>query len=210
MKNPQRPFLIAITGSIASGKSTVSKWFENKGYEVFYADRIGHEILKNPDIISDLENEFSSEILTKGKINRRKLGEIVFSNPEKLKFLNDLLHPKIRAEMQKMIDNSNSEILFFEIPLLFENGLEKSFDLTINISTKQENLIQRLKNRNGLSKAEIQRKIATQMTDEEKQERADVNIVNNKEINNLYQKLEEFCNTLKDLPFKQVERLLEI
>ena len=100
--------------------------------------------------------------------------------------------------------------MFFEIPLLFENGLEKSFDLTINISTKQENLIQRLKNRNGLSKAEIQRKIAAQMTDEEKQERADVNIVNNKEINNLYQKLEEFCNTLKDLPFKQVERLLEI
>ena len=210
MNNKKTPFLIAITGSIASGKSTASKWFEDKGYEVYYADKIGHEILKKSEIVSDVINEFGSEILKYGKIDRRKLGEIVFDNPEKLKFLNNLLHPRIRVEMQKTIDTSNSEILFFEIPLLFENGLEKGFDLIINVSTKKENQITRLKKRDGISKKKAQKKIDTQIPDEEKQKRANVNIFNNNDVKDLHSQLEKFQESWNNFSYKKVTRLIDI
>ena len=210
MNNPQRPFLIAITGSIASGKSIASKWFEDKGYKVYYADKIGHEILKNPEIISNLVTEFGIEILKNGKIDRRKLGEIVFDNPEKLKFPNKLLHPIIRTEMQKIIDTSNSEILFFEIPLLFENGLEKGFDLIINVSSKRENQIKRLKKRDGILKEKALKKINTQMPDDEKQKRADMNIFNNNEIEDLISNLEKFYNSMGNYHRKKIKRLIDI
>jgi len=210
MNNPQRSFLIAITGSIASGKSIVSKWFEDKGYKVFYADTIGHDVLKNPEILKNLVDEFGIEILKNGKIDRRKLGEIVFNNLEKLKFLNNLLHPRIRADMQKIIDTSNSEILFFEIPLLFENGLERGFDLIINVSSREENQITRLEKRDGISKEKALKKINTQMPDVEKQKRANVNIFNNKEIKDLILNLEKFYNSLGDYQHKKIKKLIDI
>ncbi len=210
MKKQKRPFLIAITGSIASGKSTVSQWFADKGYEVFYADRIGHEILKNSGIISNLIDEFGNEIIKFGKIDRRRLGEIVFEDPGKLSFLNKLLHPKIRMKMQKIIDNSDSKILFFEIPLLLENGLERGLDLVVNVSVKKENQIQRLRNRDGISKEKALKKISAQMPAEEKQKKADVNIFNNNGFDELYSQLEKFRESLNDFPLKKICRMIDI
>ena len=78
MKQSNRPFLIAITGGIASGKTLVSRWFEEKGYKVVYADKIGHKFLDDEDIINKLTEKFGEDILDNKKINRKKLGQIVF------------------------------------------------------------------------------------------------------------------------------------
>ena len=210
MKPYKRPFLIAITGGIASGKTTVSKWFEKQGFTVYYADKIGHTFLEDKDIISKLVERFGNKILSDNKINRKKLGNIVFNSKEDLYLLNQLLHPKIRKETQRIIDNSTKDYLIFEIPLLFENRIEKAFDLTINVFTDRENQIERLKNNYGISHEEIRQRIKAQMSDFDKQKLADINISNNSTIEELYENLENILPLIKKIKYKEVERLVDI
>ena len=210
-----RPFLIAVTGGICSGKSTVSKWFDKNGFVVFSADEIAHFILDYPDVKEKLKDKFGDEIIRNKKVNRKKLGEIVFGNPENLKFLNGLLHPKIRAEMQKIIDfyyfeSDRPEYLVFEIPLLFENGLEKAFDLTINVYTDKNKQIQRLRKRDHLSIAEAEKRISAQMSSETKMKKADINIVNNGTRKSLYSQLEKIVASLADYDYKKIVHLIHI
>ena len=112
--------------------------------------------------------------------------------------------------MQKIIDNSDSKILFFEIPLLLENGLERGLDLVVNVSVKKENQIQRLRNRDGISKEKALKKISAQMPAEEKQKKADVNIFNNNGFDELYSQLEKFRESLNDFPLKKICRMIDI
>ena len=133
MKPLKRTFLIAVTGGIASGKSIVCKWFEDKGFTVHYADKIAHSILEKDQIIELIAAEFGEFLLVKGMIDRKKLGDLVFHNKKKLRILNKLIHPVVKDEIQKLIDSSREDLLIFEIPLLFENNLEKAFDFIINV-----------------------------------------------------------------------------
>ncbi|MCK4653660.1 MAG: dephospho-CoA kinase [Candidatus Cloacimonetes bacterium] len=208
MKPYKRPFLIALTGGIASGKTTVSKWFEKKGFQVYYADKIGHIFLEDKDIISKLVERFGNNILSDNKIDRKKLGNKVFNSKEDLYFLNNLLHPKIRKETQRIIDNSTEDYLIFEIPLLFENRIEKAFNLTINISANKENQIERLKNNYGIPLKEIEQRIKAQMSDFDKQKLADINIENNGSIDELYSRLENLLNIIRKLKYKEVKELI--
>ena len=221
MKPSDRPFLIAITGGIASGKTLVSEWFEEKGYKVFYADKIGHKFLDDEDIINKLTEKFGEDILENDKINREQLGQIVFGSKEKLYFLNQLLHPKIRKEMQKIIDECEEldtsskdlcqvPILIFEIPLLFENKLEKAFDLVLNIPSEKSIQIKRIIKKRKISEKRAKQIIDSQMSDFEKQKLADVNIMNNTSLENLYEKLENQLQIIKKLKHRNIKRLIEI
>ncbi len=221
MKQSDRPFLIAVTGGIASGKTLVSKWFEEKEFKVIYADMIGHKFLDDEDIIIKLTEKFGEEILDNKKINRKKLGRIVFESKEKLIFLNQLLHPKIRKDMQKIIDeyeelNTSSKdlcqvpILIFEIPLLFENKLEKAFDFVLNISSEKNIQIERIIKMRKISEKRAKQIIDSQMSDFEKQKLADVNIMNNTSLENLYKKLENLLQIIKKMKHRKIKRLIEI
>lgn len=207
MKHLDRPFLIAITGGIASGKSVVSKWFEKQKFLVFYADKIGHDFFEEQYFINKIKNIFGLEIIIKGSVNRAKLGEIVFDNAEKRKQLNELLHPEIRKRMQQIIDTSSQEILIFEIPLLFENGLQNAFDLTINISAQNEIRIKRIIERDGITKKAAQKRISSQMTELDRQKLANINIKNEKDINELYLRLKKLLPHIKKLKKKDIKKL---
>jgi len=223
MKQSNRPFLIAVTGGIASGKTLVSEWFEEKGYKVFYADKIGHKFLDDEDIINKLTEKFGEDISEKAKINRKELGQIVFGSKEKLYFLNQLLHPKIRKEMQRIIDEFTETrvgfdeqtrlwfpILILEIPLLFENKLEKAFDLVLNISSEKSIQIKRIIKKRKISEKRAKQIIDSQMSDFEKQKLADVNIENNLSLENLYEKLENQLQIIKKMKPGNIKRLNEI
>jgi len=211
----KRPFLIAITGGICSGKSIVANWFAQRGYPVFSADKIGHLVLENPEVITKLKAKFGDGIIENDKINRKKLGKQVFGNSQNLDFINRLLHPLIRMEMQKIIDSffsrkNSSELLIFEIPLLFENGLEKAFDLTVNVYADNELQKKRLMERDRLSEKEAEKRIYSQMSSERKRKKADVNIVNNDSIKSLYTQLENLLKSFNSLKYKKIKRLTEI
>lgn len=209
MKHPDRPFLVAITGGIASGKTVVSKWFEEQNFSVFYADKIGHELFDDQYFINKIKDIFGKEITNNGFVDRAKLGKIVFSCADKREQLNELLHPEIRKRMQQIINTSTHEILIFEIPLLFENHLENAFDLVINVCTDKETQFKRLMNRGIISKEEALQRISSQMPASEKQKKADINIENNTSINSLNEKLSNILLIINKRKFKEVVNLLE-
>ncbi len=208
MKLHNRPFLVAVTGGIASGKTLVSKWFEKKGFKVYYSDKIGHHFLDDKEVTLKLIKRFGKNILKNDKIDRKKLGSIVFNSQEELHFLNLLLHPKIRRETRRIIEHSNEDYLIFEIPLLFENKIEKAFDLTINVSTDKKNQVERLKKDNRFLLEEIEQRIKSQMQDYDKQKLADINIENNTTLDDLYSKLENLLPIIRKLNYKEVMKLI--
>jgi len=208
MKQENRPFLIAITGGIASGKSTVSGWFEKQGFTVHYADKIGHELLNDVKVLKTLNELFGPEILIDGIIDREKLGNYVFSNPNSLKKLNSVLHPAIRRRMQDLIEQSKEKIIFFEIPLLFEGGLETSFDLVVNVHVSLENQIKRLIIRNKFTRLQAENRINSQLATENKIALADVNVDNNKTTLQLRNQLERLISNLDSYSKKEVVPLI--
>ena len=204
----KRATLIAITGGIASGKSAVSAWLEKHGNKVIYSDKLGHEALKMPKVEEQLITKFGEEILEDGKISRQKLAKLVFSNPDNLLFLNNLTHPLIRKKMQDIADNSDEDILFYEIPLLYENGLADKFDYVINVFSTEDVKIARIKERDGLDEEAAKLRIKAQLPDHIKLDRADINLLNNGSLEELYRQLENIRDYFIKLPKKEIERLV--
>ncbi len=204
----KRATLIAITGGIASGKSAVSAWLEKHGNKVIYSDKLGHEALKMPKVEEQLITKFGEEILEDGKISRQKLAKLVFSDPDNLLFLNNLTHPLIRKKMQDIADNSDEDILFYEIPLLYENGLADKFDYVINVFSTEDVKIARIKERDGLDEEAAKLRIKAQLPDHIKLDRADINLLNNGSLEELYRQLENIRDYFIKLPKKEIERLV--
>jgi len=209
MKHPDRPFLVAITGGIASGKSLVSKWFEDQQFSVFYADKIGHALFKEQYFKAKIEDIIEKEVIINDSVDRTKLGEVIFNSAEKRKQLNELLHPDIRKRMQQIIDASSKEIIIFEIPLLFENGLQKAFDIVINIWTDEKTQLERLMKRTNMTRDKSLKRIYSQMLTSEKKKKADINIENSTSLKLLEDKLNNIQLIINKRKFKKVVNLLE-
>jgi dephospho-CoA kinase len=211
MKLPNRPFLTAVTGGITSGKTTACNWLQEKGFVVYYSDEIVHMIMKNKEWIKKtiLQN-FSNVQSENGEIDRRKLGDLVFYDKEKLQILNKIIHPEVKVEIQKIIDNSTEKFLFFEIPLLVENSLQSCFDYTINIHSSFDLQIERLIKYRSMNQIKAGKIIYSQSDPEQRRQKTDLTIINNGELAALYEQLELFLKKLPTLPFKEVERLSEI
>ena len=128
--------VVGLTGGIGSGKSTVSRILQKKGYPLIDLDKISHEVIEYPEVIEKLVKAFGEDILDEnGKISRRKLGAVVFGNKEKLREINSIMHPVILAEMRRQVRllEKINKIVFVEIQLLFEVKWEKEFDVIMLI-----------------------------------------------------------------------------
>ena len=131
---------IAITGGIGSGKSTVLEIIRGEGFPVYSCDEIYSQLLNGAGLTAEIGKAFNDVVDENGKLDRKKLGALVFSNAAELEKLNNITHPKIfKAVFEKMQDK---EISFCEVPLLFESGYEKYFDNVI-VVMRDENEIGR-------------------------------------------------------------------
>lgn len=175
--------IIGLTGGIASGKSTISKRLKEKGYIVIDADIAARKVVEiGTPALQDIKDYFGNVVLhDDGTLNRRKLGEIVFSDELKRKKLNELTHPRIREWMQSQLDHATKKganILFMDIPLLYESETFHFSDKVIVVYIDEETQIQRLMERDKLSKELALQRIHTQLSMEEKKNRADYIIDN--------------------------------
>ena len=175
---------VAIVGNIASGKSTVEKIIEEKGFKVYDTDKIAHEILESCE---DVLKEF-------GTNNRPEIAKIVFSAPDKLRKLEEIIHPLVKEKLLKIFEN-NFDLVFVSVPQLFEAGFEKLFDKIIYITADESTRRERLMKRNSLSPEEAQKRIEAQNEDNKK-ERADFIIENNDSLDKLREQIQE---TLKQI-----------
>ncbi|MGM0445925.1 MAG: dephospho-CoA kinase [Bacillota bacterium] len=173
--------IIGLTGGIATGKSTVAKFLEEMNIKVIDSDKIAHEILNYKETINEIEEEFGSTVLNKdGSINRKKLGEIVFDDLDKLKKLESITHHRIFGVIDEKINKNkpDNEIIVLDAPLLFETSLDNKVDETWVIYTDKKTQIKRLKKRDGLDKDDALKRIKAQMPLEEKINKADIIIDN--------------------------------
>lgn len=180
--------IIGLTGGIASGKSTVSALLVNKGARLVDADVIAREVmLPGHKVLAAVVEHFGEDILfPDGTLNRVKLGDIVFNDPEALKALNQLTHPAIRQEIKErmltMEQEDPGKLILVDIPLLFESRLESLFKEIIVVYVPREVQITRLMERNKLSLEEAEARLKAQMDIELKRSKANYIIDNSGDL----------------------------
>ena len=192
------PNAYVITGSIASGKSTVVNLLKERGFSVIDADVIAHEQLEICK--GEIVCEFGEQILDEaGKIDRKKLGAIVFNEPKKFKNLEQILHPKIKAEILSKASQFEGlgQVYFVDIPLFFEKKERYAeFKNVAVIYAPKELLLSRLMSRNALNLEDAKARVELQMGIEEKRKMAKFVIDNSSDRENLELELEKFLKQI--------------
>ncbi len=164
-------YAIVLTGSIATGKSSVSALLASLGFQIIDADKVAHQVLNDQSSI--IAEMFGEELVNNGEVDRKALGSIVFTDSMKRKALEDLLHPLIYDEIvqRSLVLDKKKKPYLVDIPLFFEGGrypIEKSI---VVYATKEQQL-QRLMERNGYTQEEAQSRIDTQIPVEDKRKKA--------------------------------------
>ena len=192
------PNAYVITGSIASGKSTVVNLLKERGFSVIDADVIAHEQLEICK--GEIVREFGEQILDEaGKIDRKKLGAIVFREPEKLKNLEQILHPKIKTKILSKASQFEAlgQVYFVDIPLFFEKKERYAeFKNVAVIYAPKELLLSRLMSRNALNLEDAKARVELQMDIEQKKKMTKFVIDNSGDRENLELELEKFLRQI--------------
>ena len=184
MSAPRRFLLVGLTGGIATGKSTVSEILRQLGCEIIDADRLARDVVEpEQPAWKQIVAEFGGGVVTaEGALDRKKLGAIVFADPERRKRLEAITHPAIRARFQARLDELAAQgfagIVVFDAPVMIESGNYKNMDRLVVVVTDDATQAGRLQERDGTDEAEGRRKIASQMPLAEKAKLADYVIDN--------------------------------
>ena len=161
--------LIGLTGGVATGKSTVAKMFERCGAIVIDADKLAREVVRpGKPAWREIVRRFGTSVLNGDQtINRQILGQMVFQNRTKRRQLERIIHPRVAHEQARLTRQAARQdpkaIVIYDVPLLFEAGIDKRVDKTVVVTTGRETQIARLKKRNGLTRSEALRRIKSQM-----------------------------------------------
>ncbi len=151
---------VAITGGIGSGKSAVAGIIKDRGYKVYSCDAIYAELLEDGPFLETLANCFGNEIIRSGRLDRKLLSQLVFKDRSALKRLNEISHPEVMRRAFSLMEGN--KISFLEVPLLFENGLEKNFDRVIVVLRDIAERIKSVVLRNGIGEDEVLMRIKSQ------------------------------------------------
>lgn len=178
---------IGLTGSVATGKSTVSNMIQQAGIPLVDADIAARKVVEpGTEGLKEIIAYFGEEILlADGTLDRAKLGEIIFKDKEKREKLNEITHPRVKdymLEARERFFRAGEELVFFDIPLLFESHLESLVDQIVVVWTTPETELKRLMERNNLTKEDALRRIESQMGIDEKARKADFVIDNNESL----------------------------
>jgi dephospho-CoA kinase len=189
--------IVALTGGIGSGKSTVGQIFAQLGATVIDSDQLARDVLERGSIgFDEVVAKFGDQILKNGQINRQLLASIVFKDPVKRSELEQITHPLIRKAFAEVIaGSSSSSIVINQIPLLVESNHDYKFDYVITVSAAEDIRTQRLLKR-GLTGDQIRERMHAQATDQIREGIADSVIINEKEEQDLSDQVEKIWEQL--------------
>ncbi|MEK5216398.1 dephospho-CoA kinase [Psychrobacillus sp. FSL H8-0487] len=188
--------IIGLTGSIASGKSTVANMLSEMGFPIIDADLVARVVVeKGTATLETIKEVFGTQVIHEdGTLNREELGALIFSDPSKRKQLNDIMHPAIREEMlvqrQQLVQQGNP-VIIMDIPLLFESRLQSFVDKILVVTVTEQKQLERLMARNGFTHEEARLRIQSQLPLSVKEEGADAVIYNNETIEETKQQLQK-------------------
>ena len=205
MTKPRRTayLKIGLTGGIGSGKSTVARRFAELGATVYSADEVARRALEPGEpCYQRVISEFGESILVAdGTINRNALAKIVFSDERKRIILNEIVHPYVIDELfsraEADLSNKSGAIALFDVPLLFESGLDERMDRTIVVTCSEEERIRRIVARDLVSPEHALSRIRAQMPEEERRQRADYVLDNNGSLDELIDQVDALFELIK-------------
>lgn len=171
--------IIGLTGGIGSGKTTIANHFRNANIPVYVADDEARKITQLPEIIDQIRIKFGDAIFDDSILNREKLSQIVFNDPEKLKLLNAIIHPAVRKHFQSwVLNHKNAPFVIYEAAILFESGSYKNCDSIITVTAPLESRIQRVMRRDKTSREQVILRINAQWDDDQRIAKSDFVIEN--------------------------------
>lgn len=190
------PLKIGLTGGIAAGKSEALKAFERLGAATLSSDEVVHELLEGEPLRGRMVERWGPDVAVDGEINRAKIGEIVFADPEQLTWLEAQIHPLVQHRTAEWLTSlpEGTEVAVVEVPLLFEVGSEKVFDATVAIVTADGLRRERAAVRGH---ALVDEREARQLTQMEKAEQADYMVENDGTVEDLEQALSALLAKLR-------------
>lgn len=188
---------VGLTGSIGMGKSTVADMFKNFGCPVFDADKAVHGLYEKGGAGIEIIKSFYPAAVVNSAVDREILRSFIAENPDKIRELETLIHPlvkKLRDDFLKT--NQNKELLVFDIPLLFETGLNKNMDITVVVSAPYHVQHKRVMSREGMTEKIFSGLLAKQISNDEKKTMADIIIKTDESLNITKSKVKEFISSL--------------
>ena len=168
-------YLVGLTGGIASGKSYVASLLAEHGASTIDADDVARQVVApGTSGLAEVVDAFGDEvILATGELDRQKLGDIVFSNPERRLQLESILHPLIKIRTTELINSQTSAIVVYSVPLLVEANVDYPFDTVITVEAGADNQVERLVRSRSLSEEEARKRVSAQTTASNREARAD-------------------------------------
>ncbi|WP_320814982.1 dephospho-CoA kinase [Flavobacterium sp.] len=191
--------IIGLTGGIGSGKSTVASYIASKGIPVYIADEVAKKIMNRKSVVLEVSAIFSEKVLDdKNKLDRKKIASIVFNNPEKLKELNAIIHPKVKTHFLNWLKrHKNHPFVIKEVAILFETGGDKDCDAVILVTAPEELRIQRTILRDNSDELSVRERIKNQLSDEVKKKSSNF-IINNVKLENTLKEINKVIEILKN------------
>ena len=188
---------VGLTGSIGMGKSTVANMFKNYGFPVFDADKVVHDLYKKGGAAINTIKNFYPEAVINNTVNREILRSFIVENPDKIGELESLIHPLVGAERDGFLKtNKNKEILVFDVPLLFETGLNKIMDIVVVVSAPYHIQYERVLSREGMTEKIFKGLLAKQLSDDAKKSKADIVIKTDDSLKTTNNQVKEFISSL--------------
>lgn len=189
--------IIGLTGGIGSGKSTVASYIASKGIPVYIADEEARKLMDSKVMINKIQAIFEESILTKeGNLDRKKIGNIVFSQPEKLAQLNAIVHPEVKKHFEKWVKkHKNQSFVVKEVAILFETGGHLACDKVIIITAPQEIRIERAMKRDNIARESVLNRIENQLPEAEKIKLSDF-VVHNMDLQSTFTQIDQILKIL--------------
>lgn len=192
---------IGLTGGIATGKSTVSAILKDRGYPVVDADDLAREVIQPGTIgLSQVIQAFGPEVLgPDGQLDRQKMAKLVFSDRQKLLKLESIIHPRIQDRVKQLkaqFQGSGAKVAFYDVPLLFEKNMKAQFELVVLVYASADEQRRRMKKRNQYSDLEVETRLASQLSIDDKVKLADFVVYNTGSIDDLQTQVNQLLKSI--------------
>ena len=192
-----KKLIIGLTGQSGAGKTLVSSIFKQQGFEIINADEISREVVKSKTVLTILSDTFGDEVVEGENLNRKKLGNIVFSDKEKLLLLNNIMFPLVRQKIDEEINQSSNRFILLDAPQLFEAEANKMCDYIVSVIASEEKLIERIIHRDKISKTEANGRLCSQYSQAFFKENSDFIINNNCTIQYMCAETDKIIESIK-------------